>query len=333
MTFAELVQESSMYEYSREYYELVKECAEITVMEQFVKSQKFIAENPKIVESVSKISDTNFFTESVSTDNIAMIESTISEKAKKAKDFILGKLSQLWNALTKMAASVWSKISGQDQAALRTKFINFINDNAFEVESFAKKAINIASKYDVICSSESKKNELIISKITANLDDKELIYLNSALTNDSFNIEGKYIPLEDLTKLVGDLLNSKNSDQLAAVSTLLNQVKNKNTLSIPINKKESDRIIKDMNKMKDDIDKALINKTEDYHAANSEAEFYSKFQYLTTEIFKYITNDINGLRNAAMFRSDVLKNFNAIVSGNDKFDKKMNAEVSSNEGN
>lgn len=331
MTFAELVQESEMYEYSNEYYELVKECAEITVMEQFIKSQKFIAENKKIVESVSKTSGADFFTESVSADNIAMLEATVKNKGNKVGDFIWKKLVLLWDALRKMVTNIWNKISGQEQTKLRAKFIEYINMHSDDSQLFAKKAINIASKYDVTCSSEARKYQILDSRAISSLNDKEIIYLNSALRDDFFSIEGKFIPLTELTSLVNKLIFAENVNNLVSVSALFDRLKDGNELIIPIKEKDMTKIIKDMNKLKDEIDKALLKKTENYYSGDSVSEFYSKFQYLSTEIFKYITNDINGLRNAAMFRSEVLKNFNSIINGNNKFDKKAATNTATND--
>jgi hypothetical protein len=77
MTFRDYIYECENYQYSNEYYELMKECAELELMEKYLDNQKH---NVYLPEGVT-ISD-NYFMESVDDNRIQEITEAFTDKLK-----------------------------------------------------------------------------------------------------------------------------------------------------------------------------------------------------------------------------------------------------------
>ena len=86
MTFREFITECELYEYSDEYYQLMKECTELDIMGKYIENQLVLKEYSDIIPN-SLISN-GYFTESASDDKL----SVIMEKADKKKESILNKI-------------------------------------------------------------------------------------------------------------------------------------------------------------------------------------------------------------------------------------------------
>lgn len=84
MTFRDVVLEAENYEFSQEAFDIFKECSEIAVMQRYLDNQRF-AEDVEI-SSIESDDDDDTFTEgflmeSVSDDQIALLEAKVAEKS------------------------------------------------------------------------------------------------------------------------------------------------------------------------------------------------------------------------------------------------------------
>ena len=138
ITFGEYIQECELFEYSKEYFDLVKEAGEITLMEIYLDSQDFMTEN---AESLPDEVKTTLLCESATYN-----ESMVQAYEEKAGDFF-GKIG------------------------------NFFKSVGNALLSFLKRIANVftGSQDKKIADLEASLSGLSIDKITRELEDKALV--------------------------------------------------------------------------------------------------------------------------------------------------------------
>lgn len=106
--------ECSMYEYSKEHYEMMKECSELALMEQYLVNQAirddFMTENAALTESTQVVFTEGFFMEAAASDSEIK---EIMEAVEQKKDNIF---KRAWNGLKALIAKFGrflAKIAGE----------------------------------------------------------------------------------------------------------------------------------------------------------------------------------------------------------------------------
>ena len=77
MTVGQFLKECSNYEYSKERYDLMKECSELELMEQFISDQKYMKENAM---------NDDYYSESVDDESLVAIQRKDNDIKKKNND-------------------------------------------------------------------------------------------------------------------------------------------------------------------------------------------------------------------------------------------------------
>jgi len=107
MTIKDFILESEAFPYSKENYDLVKECSEIDLMYQYIESQKFYQENSVLVNDITFTE--GFFMESVDEDKLQLLEEKAGEKLdnllERAKKFLDDLIEKFINFLYKILQS------------------------------------------------------------------------------------------------------------------------------------------------------------------------------------------------------------------------------------
>lgn len=111
MTFAELHAESLVYPHSKDHYELVKECAEIDVMNAYIEAYEFQQNNHSLMESVQAIKENTYMLESTSEDEIHAIQEGVIEKAKSVLSNLAKKVRTLLSSFLKMLSNVFDRMA------------------------------------------------------------------------------------------------------------------------------------------------------------------------------------------------------------------------------
>ena len=76
-TLGQFIEECELFEYSKEYYELVKECSELALMERYIENQEFITE---CVDT--SVYTEGYFMEADSEESNTTVKKSFGEKAK-----------------------------------------------------------------------------------------------------------------------------------------------------------------------------------------------------------------------------------------------------------
>lgn len=138
MTFKELKAKIDNYEYSKEYYELLKENYEISLLEQFVDNQEFLHNNEELISNINE----SFFMEKFDKNKIEKIKKEIVKKAKWVGDklfdafmFIIKGYIYICVGITKMLfATLWPDEYGYLLKKKIPKDPNKIKANKKDVE-------------------------------------------------------------------------------------------------------------------------------------------------------------------------------------------------------
>ena len=96
MTVGQFLKECSNYEYSKERYDLMKECSELQLMEEFILDQKYMKEN---------VMNDDYYSESVDDESLVLLQESFKEKImilrKKIMIKIILLIQKLMNTLSK----------------------------------------------------------------------------------------------------------------------------------------------------------------------------------------------------------------------------------------
>lgn len=158
MTFREFVDYAEFFEYSEEYYDLYKECSELTLMEMYTERQDFIIENEEYLpESACAI----LFTEGKKIDDAKQFINKKAGEAKetigKIKENIGEKKTKIWEQIKRIWNAIWTAISefvrrikvvfsGADAERINSQADKIANDASL-IEKLKAKAKDIRSKW------------------------------------------------------------------------------------------------------------------------------------------------------------------------------------------
>lgn len=277
-TFKDFIAECEMYPYSRENFELMKECSELALSEKFIKDQIFLAEAREKLESTEIVFEEGYFQESVDATSLEVL----TEKYNAKSGSILAKLARaalkVFNTFAKFFAKIGNKfdpITSKGQNVLsklnsitldddKIQRIRTIVDNAKRAEASAfpiKKNQpyfkNIKLKYG---GHDQEINELR-NDLAVALSDKTVVA--EALLDDSGdNIDMQRIGImdpDDIKNAGMSLAIGKEKEIVNVVKSLYNSwnyVKQKG-LVIDVNTKAINKTAEDLQKVCDKIKQSV----------------------------------------------------------------------------
>lgn len=108
-TFSEFAYECINYGHSQENYDIMKESAELSLMNQYIENQQFNAENSAMLESYE-----GFFTESTSENNIQILTESFAEKAKSLGKKIANGFKKLLDTVIKFFKNIVAKLTNNE---------------------------------------------------------------------------------------------------------------------------------------------------------------------------------------------------------------------------
>ena len=101
MTVKEFMYQLENYEYSKEHYDLMKECSELELMEQFISDQKYMKEN---------VMNESYYSESVDDESLVAIQESFKEKLDGVIEKIKNTIIYLREKFDKFVTMIVKKI-------------------------------------------------------------------------------------------------------------------------------------------------------------------------------------------------------------------------------
>lgn len=105
-TYAELILECQNYDYSKENYELTKECCELQLMSQYIESQQFMVENMAEIREEFTEFDESYFIESATDEDVTTMTETVDKKSKN----LFKKIWKGFKSICKKIAGFFTKL-------------------------------------------------------------------------------------------------------------------------------------------------------------------------------------------------------------------------------
>ena len=110
MTFNDFITECGMYDHSQEHYELMKECSELTLMEQYVENHKFMLENAAFINSGEVA-----FTEGYFMEADQSVANDVAGKIKKKQISIFRRIFNNFRRLVRNFIKFFEKFLSNDE--------------------------------------------------------------------------------------------------------------------------------------------------------------------------------------------------------------------------
>lgn len=168
MTIQDVLNDCQSWDHSKEHFDLMKECSELRLMEQYLADQQYMLEmaNDEVFKSFK---ESGMFAESASEDKLKAYREQADMKKQGIISKIIAGLKKLWNTIISFFKGLWKKITKADE-----KFVSFCQTHEFTAEE----QVEIKR-----VASDSILSDCIISakgKINANVDDRTDFLLNFA---------------------------------------------------------------------------------------------------------------------------------------------------------
>lgn len=244
-TFKDFIIECENFEYSQEYYDLMKECSELSLMEKYIENQLYLMDNP-ITESVSL--DNGYLMESANESELEIITEKALEKAKGIGNKIWSGLKRMLNSVVSFFKKYVLKLDDIDEKAKKVKkeipniminknLANYLVDS-LKSKSDENKNFGLASKtQEIKCKWEEDVSAELSGKV------KHLLYM--ALSDSTILVDAsvlysnrKYspIPLDAIVSVCKSLIKKQGKyDVVGAKSTLEAAVRESKSKGLHIN--------------------------------------------------------------------------------------------------
>jgi len=189
MTIQEVLTSYELYPHSKEHYDLLKEEAELALMEKYIEDQTFIMENSEAIKAVDLVF------ESASMDSLNLVKEAAEEKSANL-------FTKIWNGIKKAISFVikafkklFAKIFKSDK-----QILNFCTNHEFTQEELIKiLKVNdsITGFHGMVVYNRNNANISVADGINLSNSEKGICssFINFAIGNVvQFNVKGSDLP-------------------------------------------------------------------------------------------------------------------------------------------
>lgn len=259
-TYNDLILACESFGYSKEYYEMMKEAAEIDLMNIYVANQEYMAENAEaITESANVLED--YFQEAVSGETIKNIAKTAASKTANLAKKIWAKIKQVLKAIGNFFKKF--KLHTQqrvDRLNIFLQLANYINSHFFHT-ALHKIGNKYANKLKSLTIAIKTNDGSVQTMSEIGINDGTLIAaLSGALTRKYINIrslKGKAADPTDLSKLLKYVMKDAKKAE-----ALIKKIEDKDLIQVPLFDDKIDGLKKVVDAIIEEIDAAIEKDTE-----------------------------------------------------------------------
>jgi hypothetical protein len=281
MTVKEFLLEYENYDHSKEHYDLMKECAELSLLNQYISNQEFMAENAEQLFSEDSSFNESYFCEKVDADTLKQLKEKASNKAGKIWGVIVAGVKKIIRAVVNFIPKLLDKLKrfSEDQKKISEylkknkitkaqweKFTKSVDEFKEGYNTFSNFDVPAEKRYSVKFEEDVPDNFkdysrylyflLETSHINVNVND---IDINDIKVKDENDRSSKILDLDDALTLAAFLTKTeKISDkelkkQQKKMETMLNGVA-KHGLKLYVNKQEIEDLQKIAISVRDSLD-------------------------------------------------------------------------------
>lgn len=246
MTFGEYLEESSLFGYSKEYFEMMKTAQEITLMELYIESQEFLLEN----SNLSDEHKTKLMVESANATEDSLQQMMESTAAKERG--LISKIIKLFQRAKTAIIAFFKRILNVFTNAEGTKIKN--------LEDALEKANNNAKGWQALSAAEKEKHAGATSKVkslvselkAADAKAKELLENNENMARRLVVVGGQRDNLEAMYKAMVNKYSGIDADVARVIQDTTKWIAKECVVQVP-------DFIGNLDVTVDLVNKALVN--------------------------------------------------------------------------
>lgn len=259
-TYNDLILACESFGYSKEYYEMMKEAAEIDLMNIYVANQEYMAENAEaITESANVLED--YFQEAVSGETIKNIAKTAATKTANLAKKIWAKIKQVLKAIGNFfkkfklhtqqrmdRLSIFMQVTNE----LNTQFFHYALGKIGRTYENKLKSLTIAIK-------ANDGKVMHIDKLGIG-DGSIIVALVGALTRKSLmvrSLKGKAAEPAELSKLLKYVMKDAKKAE-----ALIRKIEDKDLIEVPLFDDKIDGLKNVVDNIIEEIDTAIEKNAE-----------------------------------------------------------------------
>ena len=296
-TFGDFIQEGMVYEYSQEYYDLIKECSELRLMERYLENQQFLAESAD-----TSVFSEGYLMEAASPDTTESVKTTVGQKIGKLAGNLKAKFKKLINTVRSFIRSFINKSDPLTKQAIevhkKLRTIKLTNDDIETIygmittsgnsDNKSNDKLNVGSLHQPFRSSlklsydlgfDPKSNphtDIVENFLAATLTTSEAMVtsLSNMTAGDEEDRIGA-VPAEDLIKYLKPIVDNRfNSDINNALAGLKKSYHNTKRSGFPINVNSGklEKLIKTLDEIYAYVDEKGESAKEDAESAKKSLE-------------------------------------------------------------
>ena len=276
-TLRDFMVECNNYRYSTEYYNLIKECNELNLIERYLENQQFISEHHDMISNDIMSITEGYFAESVDDSAIDMVVDQFTERASNIGETIKNGLIKILNRFKNFLVTIVNNIKSASDVSksIETKLskIKLTDDDVSSLQIIMDKAIS-SSNNGKECAFVPRANQPYLSKIKLNyissdtkfiklksdiaaaLSDSEVladVLINknaTALNEDNFGA----ISIDAIKSICNSVINADKTDIKSILAKLQSSWADAKRNGIKINISEK-KLQKNINDLQEIIDK------------------------------------------------------------------------------
>lgn len=127
-TFRDFIVECETFEYSQEFYEMMKESSTIKLMEQYLANQEFVNEYSESYKAEGIQFTEGYFFEADNAEATKNIKSELDGKKVGLGKRIIELVKKIWNSIKNFFIRIWDTITGNNQVEKRDRAAALLRD-------------------------------------------------------------------------------------------------------------------------------------------------------------------------------------------------------------
>lgn len=254
-TYNDLILACDNFGYSKEYYEMMKEAAEIDLMNIYVANQEYMAENADLIQESADVLD-DYFQEAAGLDRVKSVAKTAATKTAALAKKIWAKIKQVLKAIVKFFQKFKMHTQQRmDRLNIFLQLVKYLNSHVF-YDALEKVGNKYASKLKSLTIAIEANNGRVNPVSEIGIDDGDLIAaLSGGLTRKYLNIrslKGKAAEPTDLSKLLKYVMKDAKKAE-----ALIKKIEDKDLIQVPLFDDKIDGLKKVIDAIIEEIDTAI----------------------------------------------------------------------------
>lgn len=231
-TFNDFVAECATYEHSREHYDLLKECSEITLMEKYIEDQQFIENVAELTINESVTFTESYFAEAASEEQKEAVKTSVEKKKANVWTKIMNGIKKVINAIISFFKKFAAKLTKTSaEATALHNALKKHNLRQAEYNELGKQLEAAAKRSDIVIERNQKDETKLgiseVKEITAMQYTRYYaVALSSTFVTLGANHKEEAVDAKTLVKVIKKFLKDEKKHDFKTTVNAIENAKN-----------------------------------------------------------------------------------------------------------